>query len=50
MRLAIIVHVDELGHVMLDDLGEKNAIAEIARNVSFGPTERDLVHPVVDHL
>ena len=50
VRLAIIVHVDELGQVMLDDLGEKHAIAEVARNVSFGPTEGDLVHPVVDNL
>ena len=50
VRLAIVVHVDELGQVMLDDLGEENAIAEVARNVSFGPTERDLVHPVVDYL
>ena len=35
---------------MLDNLGEEDTVTEIARNVSFGPTEGNLVDPVVDHL
>mgnify|MGYP006889530914 CR=1 FL=1 len=48
--MAVVVEIDEFGHVVLHDLGEEDPVREVARNVALGPAEGDLVHPVVDGL
>ena len=50
MRLAVVVHVDELWLMMLHDFRHQDSVGKVARNVTLGPTQRNLIYPVVDGL
>ena len=50
MRLAVVVHIHNLGNEVLHDLSDQDSIREIPGNAPLRPAQGNLVDPVVDHL
>ena len=50
MSLAIIVHINHLGQMMLHNFCQENGVGEVTRDISLWSAEWDLIDPVLDGL